>query len=252
MAPREKTERSGGRRAPDSSGDRSRAVEDYLKAIRILQVEGAPVSTSALAQHLDRSPASVTNMVKNLAERGLVEHRPYHGVQLSAAGEREALGIIRRHRVIEAYLIERLGYSWDEVHAEADRLEHAASDDLVERMAAVLGHPELDPHGSPIPTAEGELAERRHPTLAELRGGARATVREVSDADEGRLRYLAELGLYPGTQVEVLDREPFEGPIRVRVAGAVRSLGKALAEIVSVEPESDEPDGVGKGEHGKD
>ncbi len=124
--------------ASAGSSNRSRAVEDYLKAIRHLQREGAPVSTSALAQQLERSPASVTNMIKNLAELGLVEHEPYHGVQLSEAGEREALRIIRRHRVIEAYLIEKLGYSWDLVHAEAERLEHAASDELVERMATVL------------------------------------------------------------------------------------------------------------------
>lgn len=231
--------------------DRSRAVEDYLKAIRHLQREGAPVSTSALAQQLDRSPASVTNMIKNLAELGLVEHVPYHGVQLSEEGEREALSIIRRHRVIEAYLIERLGYSWDRVHAEAERLEHAASDELVERMATVLGHPELDPHGSPIPTAEGEVSEPRHPPLSSLDTGATATVREVSDADEGRLRYLAELGLYPGTRVEIVAREPFEGPIRVRIEGRDRSLGRSLAEIVRVEPIS-EPQPKPAGEAGDD
>ncbi len=115
-------------------------------------------------------------------------------------------------------------------------MEHAASDELVERMATVLGHPELDPHGSPIPTAEGEVSEPRHPPLSSLETGAIATVREVSDADEGRLRYLAELGLYPGTRVEILEREPFEGPIRVRVEGRDRSLGRSLAEIVRVEP----------------
>ena len=218
--------------------DRSRAVEDYLKAIRHLQLERAPVSTSALAQHLDRSPASVTNMVKSLAEQGLVEHEPYRGVRLSEEGEREALRIIRRHRVIEAYLIERLGYSWDRVHAEAERLEHAASDELVERMASVMGHPEMDPHGSPIPTAEGEVAEELHPALSEMPVGATVIVREVSDADEGKLRYLAELGLFPGTRVEVLDREPFEGPILVRIDGQERSLGHGLAEMVRVEPGS--------------
>jgi DtxR family Mn-dependent transcriptional regulator len=219
--------------------DRSRAVEDYLKAIKLLQGESSAVSTSALAQHLDRSPASVTNMVKSLAEQGLVEHEPYRGVRLSREGAREALRIIRRHRVIEAYLIERLDYSWDLVHAEAERLEHAASDELVERMAAVLGHPELDPHGSPIPTAEGELAERRHPTLSEMAKGASVIVREVSDADEGRLRYLAELGLFPGTHLDVLDHEPFGGPIRIRISGGERSLGRSLAESVRVEPEGD-------------
>lgn len=229
--------------ATRQSGDRSDAVEDYLKAIRHLQRESTPVSTSALAQLLDRSPASVTNMIKSLAERGLVEHEPYHGVRLSDAGEREALRIIRRHRVIEAYLIEKLDYSWDRVHAEAERLEHAASDELVERMAEALGHPELDPHGSPIPTAEGELTERRHPALSEVVEGASVIVQEVSDADEGRLRYLAELGLYPGTRVEVMEHEPFEGPIRVRVAGKERSLGRGLAEIVRVELQGDTTDG---------
>jgi len=219
-----------------SGRDRSRAVEDYLKAIRHLQLERAPVSTSALAQHLDRSPASVTNMVKSLAEQGLVEHEPYRGVRLSEEGEREALRIIRRHRVIEAYLIERLGYSWDRVHAEAERLEHAASDELVERMASVMGDPEMDPHGSPIPTAQGEVAEELHPALSEMPAGAIVIVREVSDADESRLRYLAELGLYPGTRVEVLDREPFEGPILVRIDGQERSLGHGLAMMVRVEP----------------
>jgi DtxR family Mn-dependent transcriptional regulator len=218
-----------------ATDDHSRAVQDYLKAIRQLQQESRSVSTSALAQLLDRSPASVTNMVKNLAERGLVQHEPYHGVRLSEAGEREALRIIRRHRVIEAYLIEQLGYSWDKVHAEADRLEHAASDELVERMAAVLGHPKMDPHGSPIPTAEGELSEHSHPSLSEVQEGASVIVREVSDSDGGRLRYLAELGLYPGTQVEILHREPFEGPIRVRIEGRERSLGRNVAEAVRVE-----------------
>ena len=239
MENRETTEKSTSAQTtePEASQDRSRAVEDYLKAIKHLQREGGPVSTSALAQQLDRSPASVTNMVKSLAERGLVEHEPYYGVQLSAAGEREALRIIRRHRVIEAYLIERLDYSWDLVHAEAERLEHAASDELVERMAAALGQPELDPHGSPIPTAEGELAEVTHPSLAELEKGASGVIREVSDDDEERLRYLARLGLYPGTRVEVIDREPFDGPIRVRVAGQEESLGRRLAGIVKVEPD---------------
>ncbi len=217
------------------SVDRSRAVEDYLKAIRHLQQENTPVSTSALAQLLDRSPASVTNMIKSLAERGLVVHEPYHGVRLSEAGEREALRIIRRHRVIEAYLIEKLGYSWDRVHAEAERLEHAASDELVGRMVEALGHPKRDPHGSPIPTAEGEVTEPQHPPLAEVQAGASVIVREVSDADESRLRYLAQLDLYPGTRVEVLEHEPFGGPIRVRVAGRERSLGRGLAEIVRVE-----------------
>jgi DtxR family Mn-dependent transcriptional regulator len=241
MTTRERTADQGPARGSHASEnpDRSRAVEDYLKAIRQLQRESAPVSTSALAEQLNRSPASVTNMIKSLAELGLVEHEPYHGVRLSEAGEREALQIIRRHRVIEAYLIERLGYSWDRVHAEAERLEHAASDELVERMAAALGHPDMDPHGSPIPTAAGELSERLHPTLSEIPKGASAIVREVSDADENRLRYLAELGLFPGTRVEIVDREPFDGPIRISIGGRERSLGRSLADVVRVEQEEE-------------
>jgi DtxR family Mn-dependent transcriptional regulator len=226
-------------RDSESAGSHSRAVEDYLKAIRHLQQEGTPVSTSSLAQQLDRSPASVTNMIKSLADQGLVEHQPYHGVRLSAAGERSALRIIRRHRVIEAYLIEELGYSWDRVHAEAERREHAASDELVERMADALGQPALDPHGSPIPTAQGEFSEQQHPVLADMREGMTVIVREVSDSDEGRLRYLAELGLFPGTRLEVLAPEPYDGPMRIRLKGEERSLGRNLAEIVRVEPVND-------------
>lgn len=223
--------------APAPPPGHSRAVEDYLKAIRYLQRESSPVSTSALAQQLDRSPASVTNMIKSLAELGLVEHQPYRGVWLSERGEREALRIIRRHRIIEAYLIERLGYSWDRVHAEAERLEHAASEELVDRMAEALGHPDADPHGSPIPTAAGEVDEQQYPSLSEVAAGTWVVVREVSDADESRLRYLAELGLFPGTEVEVLGREPFGGPMLIRVAGEERSLGRSLAEVVRVTPE---------------
>lgn len=236
MTKRDERDRAEDEATPAAPGqERSHAVEDYLKAIRRLQRESAPVSTSALAELLDRSPASVTNMIKSLAQRGLVVHEPYHGVQLSPDGEREALRIIRRHRVIEAYLIERLGYSWDRVHAEAERLEHAASDELVERMAIVLGHPDLDPHGSPIPTAQGEVAEVEHTPLSDAPVGSKAIVREVSDADEARLRYLAELELYPGTWIEIVAREPFGGPIRLRVGEEERSLGRALAASIRVE-----------------
>ena len=238
MTAKRDTPVTSGEAAAETSQDRgrSRAVEDYLKAIRHLQRQGSAVSTSALAQELERSPASVTNMVKNLAERGLVDHEPYYGVRLSAEGEREALRIIRRHRVIEAYLIERLGYSWDRVHAEAERLEHAASEELIERMAGALGHPELDPHGSPIPTREGRLDERRFPALTQLKAGTRAVVREVSDSDEERLRYLADLELYPGTELVVLEHEPFGGSIRIEAAGVEKSLSPSLAEIIKVEP----------------
>ncbi|MBI4513660.1 MAG: metal-dependent transcriptional regulator [Gemmatimonadetes bacterium] len=221
------------RPAPEQS--HTRAVEDYLKAICVLQRETGSVQTSALAQRLSRTPASVTNMVKSLAEQGLVEHVPYYGVRLTLAGERAALRVIRRHRLIELYLIRHLGYSWDRVHAEAERLEHAASDELVERISAVLGHPEIDPHGSPIPGPEGEWQERTYPALSELMPGQTGVVREVSDADPERLRYLADLGLYPSTPVTVLGRAPFEGPLRVLVRGEEKLVGSALAAMVRVE-----------------
>lgn len=216
----------------------TRAVEDYLKAICVLEREsgeGGSVPTSALAQRLGRTPASVTNMVKSLAEQGLVEHTPYYGVRLTAEGERAALRIIRRHRVIELYLIRELGYSWDRVHAEAERLEHAASDELVDRMAAVLGNPELDPHGAAIPTPEGEWEERKYPGLDELAPGQRGVVRQVSGTDPEELRHLAELGLFPATELKVLGRSPFEGPVRVLIAGVEKMVNRGLAARVRVE-----------------
>ncbi|MDX1578461.1 MAG: metal-dependent transcriptional regulator, partial [Gemmatimonadota bacterium] len=146
-------------------------MEDYLKAVYKLQQAQNQVSTTSLAEELDRSAASVTNMVKGLAEQGLLEHTPYRGVRLTASGEVTALRIIRRHRVIELYLIEKLGYSWEDVHAEAERLEHAASDALIDRMAKTLGEPSIDPHGSPIPTRDGEIAETEWLSLDELEEG---------------------------------------------------------------------------------
>src|SRR5690606_12234903 len=147
------------------------AAQDYLKAIYKLSRGRAPASTSSIAARLHVAAASVTGMLKRLAERGFVEHVPYYGARLTEAGEREALRMIRRHRVLESFLVERLGYRWDEVHEEAERLEHAASDELIDRMAGVLGEPREDPHGSPIPEAGGEYEERQYPTLTELQEG---------------------------------------------------------------------------------
>lgn len=228
----------GGR--SDSAGGTSGAVEDYLKAIYKLQrpvSSGRVVSTTALAEELERSAASVTNMVKSLAERGLLEHVPYHGVRLTAEGEQSALRIIRRHRVIELYLIERLGYTWDNVHPEAERLEHAASDELVDRMAGVLGEPAFDPHGSPIPTRDGEISHRRTVPLWELEPGTRAVVREVPDESPDRLRFLATLGLFPGTSVEVLARDPGGDELEVEATGGDEpvTLDRKMARSVRVE-----------------
>lgn len=222
-----------GRRA-GARTDHSRAVEDYLKAIFKLQEESVQVSTTALAAELDRSAASVTNMVKALAEQGLLEHRPYHGVRLTPGGESAALLIIRRHRVIETYLIERLGYTWDGVHQEAERLEHAASDELIDRMALALGDPDEDPHGAPIPSSDGVIASRDLVTLTELPPGVNAVVREVPDEDAARLRELASAGFFLGTRVVVTARSP-EGDIVVRIGEDEKRLDAVTAGLIRLE-----------------
>jgi len=214
----------------------SRAVEDYLKAVYKLQQLADAVSTTSLAEELDRSAASVTNMIKGLAESGLVQHTPYRGVRLTASGELTALRIIRRHRVLELYLIEKLGYLWDDVHDEAERLEHAASDALIDRMASALGEPSLDPHGSPIPTRSGEIAKPRWVALTALEEGVRGTVREVSDENAEALRRLADLGLFPGTEIRIVSAV-HEGHARVEIADGQVEVAEALARTVFVEPE---------------
>ena len=217
----------------------SPAVEDYLKTIFHLSREGATAGTSAVADRLGVTAGSVTGMLKRLAEHGFIEHVPYYGARLTDAGEARALEIIRRHRILELFLVEVLGYPWDEVHDEAERLEHTASSRLIDRMSEVLGRPESDPHGAPIPAADGAFHERRYPSLADIDTGARAVLRRVSDEDPEALRYLAGMGLVPGTPVEVLERAPFEGPVRIRIggaAGAEQVLGRRFASTLQVEP----------------
>jgi len=220
---------------PAAANVPSRAAEDYLKAVYKLQRSESPVSTTALAGKLDRSAASVTNMVKNLADQGLLEHVPYHGVSLTEAGELSALLIIRRHRVIELYLIEKLGYTWDTVHEEAERLEHAVSDELVDRMAAALGDPDFDPHGAPIPTSEGTISERPLEKLLDLQPGEAGVVRQVADNDSGRLLQLAKLGLRPGVRVVREDDAIAGQPLPLDVEGEAVSLDPDLVEAVFVE-----------------
>jgi DtxR family transcriptional regulator, Mn-dependent transcriptional regulator len=210
-------------------------VEDYLKVIFDLAAEHGAAGTNEIASALQIAPASVSGMVRRLAEHGLIEHERYRGVRLTETGRRAALRTIRRHRVIEAYLTSALDIPWDRVHDEADRLEHAASDDLIDRMAAAIGEPTTDPHGAPIPTREGTLDERPLATLADVPAGSRACVQRVGDRDAARLRYLAELGIVPGAHVEVVSRAPFDGPIILRIGGsAERSIGPSLAQGVFV------------------
>jgi DtxR family Mn-dependent transcriptional regulator len=212
----------------------SRAVEDYLKAIYRLEREDAPATTSDLAQRLDRSAASVTNMVKSLAEQGLVSHEPYHGVRLSEDGRTAALRIIRRHRIIEAYLIDRLGYTWDGVHPEAERLEHAVSDDLVDRMAKALGDPTIDPHGSPIPSRDGSIDRPELKRITEVEPGTSAIVRQVGDRDSARLRSLSAIGLLLGTRFELLAVGD-AGEIRIRIGSDEHDLEPFVAAGIHVE-----------------
>jgi len=216
------------------------SMEDYLKVIYGLCEESRIATTSAIAEALQIQPASVTGMVKRLAEVGYLTHSPYRGVSLTDEGNREALRVIRRHRILETYLCTRLGYAWDDVHDEAERLEHAASDDLVERMAAALEDPSYDPHGSPIPTPDGIIDQTRYASLAEA-GGHRVNIQSVADDDPARLRYLEELGLRPGVLLRVIDRAPFDGPITVKLEGAQGQpvggrivLGKDLAGSIFV------------------
>jgi DtxR family transcriptional regulator, Mn-dependent transcriptional regulator len=211
----------------------SNAVQDYAKAIWSLAQRGEePVSTSALADRLEVSPASASAMVKRLESMGLVEHQPYHGVQLTPAGERVALEVVRHHRLLELYLSEALGMSWDRVHEEAERLEHAISPALSELIAAKLGNPTHDPHGDPIPTADGEIDETPTQPLSELKPGARGLFVRVSDSDPDMLRYLAERGIAPGDSFEVVGREPFEGPLTVRFGERDHVLGGALTHAM--------------------
>lgn len=212
-------------------------VEDYLKTIyRLAQAkQSGQVGTVALAEALNIKPASVTAMLKTLAELKLVEYEPYYGVMLSDAGMKIALEVVRHHRLIELYLVEALGFSWDEVHEEAEALEHVISEKLEARIAAYLQHPTLDPHGDPIPALDGTLPESSTLSLADLPVKAKARVVRVCDQHAERLRYIAELGLVPGARVQVTGNAPFDGPVSVRVAGTVHALDKRLAKAILVE-----------------
>jgi DtxR family Mn-dependent transcriptional regulator len=218
----------------------SAPVEDYLKAIYELERSGKAAETNAIAEALSVTPASVSGMVRRLAEQGLIDHERYRGARLTPEGRRAALLTLRRHRVIEAYLTTALGYTWDRVHDEAERLEHAASDELIDRMAAAIGEPATDPHGAPIPTREGTLREPVLVPLSSLADGEHARVERVGDQSADRLRYLAELGIVPGAVVTVTERDPFDGPILLRVGDEARTIGAALAAHVLVERRSAE------------
>lgn len=217
----------------------SSAIEDYAKAIYALERRsGQAVSTNSIAERMGVTPASASGMVKRLCELGLVKHLPYHGVSLTEGGERVALEVMRHHRLLELYLVESLGVPWDRVHEEAEVLEHVLSEELEELIAAKLGDPTHDPHGDPIPTRDLRIEEGSTQSLQALDPGAAGTFTRISDSDPDMLRFLAERGIAPGEEFEVIDKHPFDGPLFVRFGDDVHVLGGALARAMRVEVRS--------------
>lgn len=215
--------------------DVSRSAQDYLKAIYRLGDGAGPVLTSRLAEELGVAAPSATNMIGKLAEAGMLRHTRYRGVELTERGAAVALEVIRHHRLWELFLHRALGVPIDQLHAEAERLEHELSDALEERMARLLGDPTHDPHGDPIPTRDGTLADAEYPTLASLAVGGACVVRRVPDRDPELLRYIGSLGLLPGAEIELRAREPFDGPLTLRVGAGERVIGHELATRIRVE-----------------
>lgn len=214
----------------------SRAMEDYLKAIYLCSTDGRNVSTSALAARMQCSAASVTNMIQKLSEMKLVSYKPYQGVCLTGAGEKVALEVIRHHRLIELYLAEVLGYSWDKVHEEADKLEHVISEEFEDKIDQALGHPTRDPHGDPIPSKDGQVEQISRQLLWDAKPGERVKVERVSDRDSEVLRYLASIGIFPQVELDVLTKSPFNGPVHVRLEDEEHGLSEQLARQIFVAP----------------
>jgi DtxR family Mn-dependent transcriptional regulator len=214
----------------------SESIENYAKAIYALEQRGdGAVTTNALAARLDVTAASASSMVRKLAELELVTHEPYKGVRLTEKGRRVALEVLRHHRLLELYLAESLGVPWDRVHDEAEVLEHVLSEELEELIAAKLGNPTHDPHGDPIPSRELRITEERTESLASLDVGTRGVFVRVSDSDPEMLRYLAERGITPGDHFEIVERQPFDGPLSTRFGERVHVLGGGLARAMRVE-----------------
>ena len=218
---------------PAQSPDLTVAVQDYLKAIYVLETSGERVTTSALATRMGVSAPSATAMTKRLDELGLVERVPHRGVALTDAGRRGALEVLRHHRLLERYLVDRLGLSLDAVHAEAELLEHALSEELEAKIDEELGFPTHDPHGDPIPDRELRLVHGESRSLLDLEPGTRGAVARVPDGDSELLRYLGELGLVPDASVEMLAQAPFGGPVTVRTARGEHAISRELADRIA-------------------
>jgi DtxR family Mn-dependent transcriptional regulator len=212
------------------------AIEDYLKTIYMLEQEESPVSTSRIANARSVKPGSATSMIQRLDRLNLVNYEKHYGVTLTPAGEQIALEVIRHHRLVELYLIEALGFSWDEVHEQADILEHVIGEKLEERIAMALNYPSFDPHGDPIPSKEGVIVDVDTVALSELTAGTEAAISRVPDnADGDYLRYLSELGLVPGARLRVIKVAPFEGPLTVDIDGQIQIIGYKVASTIQVE-----------------
>jgi len=220
----------------------NRAMGDYLKVTYKLQKQKGldRVSTSAIAEALDLSAASVTNMLKRLSNMKLINYNPYRGVELTEAGEKVALEVIRHHRLIELYLAEALGYSWDKVDAEAEKLEHSISEEFEDKIDEILGYPTEDPHGDPIPAKDGTLKEMKYDRLSDIEVGQSVEIRRVDDKDPAVLRYLETLGLLPSVVVDVTEVAPFNGPLTVKVNDNKHALGRELASNIYVDPRKDD------------
>ncbi len=209
-------------------------IEDYLKTIYMLREREGAATTTGIAAALSVTPASVTGMIKKLAELKLVRHTPYQGVELTRSGEKIALEMVRHHRLLELFLIEALGYSWDEVHVEADALEHVISEEFEERMEARLGFPTIDPHGDPIPAKDGSFTAVKERALLAMTVGESAQITHINDTNSDMLRYAASLGLTPTTRLTLIDVEPFGGSLRVKIGKAEKAIGRELAAQIFV------------------
>lgn len=222
----------------ESIQELSPRISDCLKVIYAMQERGQKVSTSAVSERLGVSDATVTMLFKDFAAAGWVEHTPYKGVRLTEKGERKAMEVIRHHRLLELYLAEQLGYSWDKVHDEADKLEHVISEEFEDKIDTLLGYPTVDPHGDPIPSKDGTVSQREGRSLLKMQVGQTARILRVNDQDAEKLRYLGQLGLYPDVNVHLVERAPFDGPLRIRVGDAPdqkeHQLGTGLAKEITV------------------
>ena len=212
------------------------AVEDYLTMIYKLSYEGGEPTTTSIADKMGVSKASVTDMLKKLTKSSLILHEPYKGVKLTKAGEKIALEMIRHHRLVELYLKEAMGVSWDKVHDEAHKWEHILSEEIEDRIVEMLGNPTHDPHGAPIPTKDGHIQDEKFTPLSDAQAGERLLVRMVKDSDPDKLRYLADKGIFPKTVIEVKDIQPFEGPLTLEVDGDSQIIGHEVSRIVFVSP----------------